>query len=304
MPVLLDEALAALAVVPEGFYVDATFGRGGHSAAILEQLGPGGRLLALDRDPAAIEAGRERFADDQRVTLVHAPFATLDEALQARGGYGEVDGILLDVGVSSPQIDTPQRGFSFAADGPLDMRMDPTVGISAAQWLATASERDMVRVIKQFGEERFARRIAGAIVRARQSGPLETTAQLAQLVVAAVPASRERIHPATRTFQAIRIYINDELGQLRDVLPKCIDALRVGGHCVVIAFHSLEDRIVKRFFRDQCTVDPVFAGLPVVPPDAEPRLEMVVRRARAGDAEIARNVRARSATLRAARRAR
>lgn len=304
MPVLLDEALAALAVKPDGIYVDATFGRGGHSAAVLARLGSGGRLLALDRDPAAIEAGRERFNDDARMTLVHAPFATLEQVLRDHELLGLVDGILLDVGVSSPQIDTPERGFSFAADGPLDMRMDPTAGPSASQWLATADERDMSRVIKQFGEERFSRRIARAIVQARQNGPIETTAQLAQLVVAAVPASRERIHPATRTFQAIRIFVNDELGQLSTVLPQCIDALRVGGRCVVIAFHSLEDRIVKRFFRDASNIDPVFAGLPVVPDSAQPRLAIAVRRVRATEAEIERNVRARSATLRAAERVR
>ena len=304
MPVLLVEALAALAIVPDGQYVDATFGRGGHSAAILAQLGAQGRLLALDRDPAAIDAGHERFAGESRLSLVHAPFATLEQVLRERELEGAVDGILLDVGVSSPQIDTPERGFSFAADGPLDMRMDPTAGNSASQWLATADERDMSRVIKQFGEERFSRRIARAIVQARQDGPIETTAQLAQLVVAAVPASRERIHPATRTFQAIRIFINDELGQLKSVLPQCVNALAVGGRCVVIAFHSLEDRIVKRFFRDSSSIDPVFAGLPVVPESAQPRLAIAVRRARASEAEIERNVRSRSATLRAATRVR
>jgi len=304
VPVLLDEALAALAVKPDGVYVDATFGRGGHSAAILEQLGPQGRLLGLDRDPDAIAAGRDRFGQDARGSLAHAPFATLEQVLRDHELFGLVDGILLDVGVSSPQIDTPERGFSFAADGPLDMRMDPTAGQSASQWLATADERDMSRVIKQLGEERFSRRIARAIVQARQSGPIETTAQLAQLVVEAVPASRERIHPATRTFQAVRIFINDELGQLKSVLPQCIDALRIGGRCVVIAFHSLEDRIVKRFFRDGASIDPVFAGLPVVPESAQPTLAVAVRRARATPGEIERTVRARSATLRAAERVR
>jgi len=304
VPVLLDEALAALSIKPDGLYVDATFGRGGHSAAILAQLGPAGRLLAVDRDPAAIEAGRQRFAGDERLSLVHAAFGSLDHALCERGVHGEVDGILLDVGVSSPQLDTPARGFSFSTDGPLDMRMDPTSGVSASQWLGTADERDISKVIRQYGEERFARRIARAIVQARETGPIATTAQLAQLVVAAVPASRLRIHPATRTFQAIRIYINDELEQLRAVLPICVDALRIGGRCVVISFHSLEDRIVKRFFRDQSSVDPVYAGLPVVPDEVLPRLAIVERRVRAGDAEIERNVRARSATLRAARRVR
>jgi 16S rRNA (cytosine1402-N4)-methyltransferase len=304
VPVLLDEALAALAVRPGGRYVDATFGRGGHSAQIVAKLAEHGALVALDRDPVAVRAGRERFAGDARVTVEHAAFAELEAVLKAHGWWGSVDGILLDIGVSSPQIDTPDRGFSFASDGPLDMRMDPTSGISAQEWLAAADERDMSRVIKQFGEERFARRIAGAIVRARRESPLTTTGQLAEVVSAAVPPSRARIHPATRTFQAIRIYINDELGQLKRVLPLCVDALRVGGHCAVICFHSLEDRIVKRFFRDGTKVDPVFAGFPVIPDEAQPRLEWVTRRARAQDAEIERNVRARSATLRAVRRLR
>lgn len=301
---LLREALAALAVRPDGRYVDATFGRGGHSAHIVAGLGEGGALLALDRDPVAVQAGRERFAGDARVHIEHAAFADLDDVLKRHDWWGSVDGILLDIGVSSPQIDTPERGFSFASDGPLDMRMDPTSGISASEWLASADERDMSRVIKQFGEERFARRIAGAIVRARASKPLTTTRQLAEVVSAAVPPSRARIHPATRTFQAIRIFVNDELEQLKRVLPLCIDALRVGGHCAVICFHSLEDRIVKRFFRDATKIDPVFAGFPTVPDEALPRLEWVNRRARAGDEEIERNVRARSATLRAVRRLR
>ena len=302
MPVLLDEVLAALAVRRNGFYVDATFGRGGHSAAIVAQLGPEGRLLAMDRDPEAIEAGKQRFAGEDRVTLVHARFANLDEVVAEHGKGRGVDGVLLDVGVSSPQLDDARRGFSFAADGPLDMRMDPTRGMSAAQWLATASERDIGAVIRQFGEERHARRIARAIVEARRGAPLASTGQLADLVSAAVPRSRERIHPATRTFQAIRIFINGELDELAAVLPKCIDMLRLGGRCAVISFHSLEDRIVKRFFRRLSRVDPAFAGLPVIPDEAQPRLRLVGKRVRAGEAEIAANPRARSATLRVAER--
>lgn len=304
VPVLLGEALDALAVARDGVYVDGTFGRGGHSAAILGALGPAGRLIALDRDPVAIEAGRETFGNDARVELVHASFDELGEVLAARDLNGRVDGVLLDIGVSSPQLDTPERGFSFAADGPLDMRMDPSSGQSAADWLASADERDMSRVIKQLGEERFARRIAAAIVRARTDRPLTTTAELADVVTAAVPRSKERIHPATRTFQAIRIFINDELGQLKRVLPQAVDALCVGGRLVVICFHSLEDRIVKRYFRDGSQTDPVFAGLPEIPLHAQPRLATVTRRARAGDAELEVNPRARSATLRAVRRAR
>ncbi|MEO1574142.1 MAG: 16S rRNA (cytosine(1402)-N(4))-methyltransferase RsmH, partial [Pseudomonadota bacterium] len=204
----------------------------------------------------------------------------------------------------SPQIDTPERGFSFAADGPLDMRMDPSSGQSAADWLTSADERDMSRVIRQFGEERFARRIAAAIAKARDERPLTTTGELADIVAGAVPRTKDRIHPATRTFQAVRIFINDELGQLTRVLPQAVDALRVGGCLAVICFHSLEDRIVKRFFRDGSRADPVFAGLPDIPQHAQPVLATVTRRARAGDAELADNPRARSATLRAVRKVR
>lgn len=303
-PVLLDEALAALAVRPDGFYVDATFGRGGHSAAIVAQLGPEGRLLALDRDPVAIEAGKQRFAGEHRVTLVHARFATIDEVVAEHGKGRGVDGVLLDVGVSSPQLDDARRGFSFAADGPLDMRMDPTRGVSAADWLAKASERDIGAVIRKFGEERSARRIARAIVAARQNVPIVTTRQLARIVADAMPKGRERIHPATRTFQALRIHVNRELDELTEALPKCVDLLRVGGRCGVISFHSLEDRIVKRFFRRLSTVDPAYAGLPVIPDEARPRLRLVGKRLRAGEREIARNPRARSATLRVAERVR
>ncbi|MEM6640324.1 MAG: 16S rRNA (cytosine(1402)-N(4))-methyltransferase RsmH [Pseudomonadota bacterium] len=304
VPVLLGEALAALTVVTGGCYVDATFGRGGHSRALLEGLGDDGRLIALDRDPDAIDAGRRRFNGDARVELVHASFEQLDEVLAARGVYGAVDGLLMDIGVSSPQIDTPERGFSFMADGPLDMRMDPTRGPSAADWLAAADERDMSRVFKQFGEERHARRIAAAIVGARDDAPITRTGQLAQLITDSVPRSKERIHPATRVFQALRIQINDELGQLARALPKAVDALAVGGRLAVIAFHSLEDRIVKRFFRDGSRIDPVYSGLPNIPDAAQPRLEIAVRRARAGADECAQNPRARSATLRAVRRVR
>lgn len=301
-PVLLDEVLAALAIEPAGFYVDATYGRGGHSAAIVAQLGPEGRLLAVDRDPEAVEAGKQRFGADRRVTLVRARFARLDAVVDEFAHGRGVDGILLDVGVSSPQLDNPARGFSFAADGPLDMRMDPTRGMSAAEWLTSASEREIGAVIRRFGEERFARRIARAIVNAREDEPIRTTRELARVVDAAVPTTRARINKATRTFQALRIFVNRELDELEEVLPKCVELLAVGGRCAVIAFHSLEDRIVKRFFRRMSTVDPAFAGLPTVPAQALPRMRLVGKRQRAGADEIERNPRARSATLRVAER--
>ena len=302
-PVLLDETLEGLAVSPDGTYVDATFGRGGHARSILAQLGADGRLLAMDRDPAAIAAASD-LRNDPRVTVVRAAFEDLDEVLRGAGLGGLVNGILLDLGVSSPQLDDPDRGFSFQNDGPLDMRMDPDHGYSAADWLARASEREIGTVLRQFGEERHARRIARAIVRAREDAPIETTGQLAALIAEASPSRERSKHPATRSFQAIRIFINRELEQLENVLPRCIDHLVVGGRLCVIAFHSLEDRIVKRFMRDNSRVDPVYAGLPDIPAHALPTLTLVGKRRRAGDAEVARNPRARSAVLRVAERVR
>jgi 16S rRNA (cytosine1402-N4)-methyltransferase len=299
--VLVDEVLEALAPSAGGFYVDGTFGRGGHAARLLEALGPTGSVLALDRDPQAIAAGRRRFADEPRLELVQADFASLAEMVATRGRGRAVRGVLLDLGVSSPQLDTPERGFSFSKDGPLDMRMDTTRGESAAEWLARVGERELADVIFELGEERFSRRIAAAIVAARIAQPITRTAQLAEIVQRAV-RTRDGKHPATRSFQAIRMFINDELGQLRRALEAAFSVLAPGGRLAVISFHSLEDRIVKQFIRVKSSVDPVFAGLPVIPASAQPVMREVGRKRRASAAEIERNPRSRSAVLRCAER--
>jgi 16S rRNA (cytosine1402-N4)-methyltransferase len=299
VPVLVEEVLEGLALRADGLYVDGTFGRGGHTARMLDALGPNGAVLALDRDPAAIEAGQQRFGDESRLTLVHAEFAELARVVAAHARGREVLGVLLDLGVSSPQLDQPERGFSFAKDGPLDMRMDPLHGESAAAWLARVDERELARVIYELGEERFSRRIAATIVAARAEAPIERTSQLAAIVQRAV-RTRDGKHPATRTFQAIRMFINDELGQLRTALEAAYAVLAPGGRLAVISFHSLEDRMVKQFIRSKSTVDPVFAGLPVIPPSARPVMREVGRKRRATEAEIARNPRSRSAVLRVA----
>ena len=299
-PVLLGEALEALAVRPDGFYVDATFGRGGHSRALLEQLGERGTLLAIDRDPQAVAAARVQFGADPRATIVHAPFSRLGEVLGDAGR--RADGILLDLGVSSPQLDDASRGFSFLRDGPLDMRMDPGSGESAAQWLARAGEREIATVIARLGEDRFARRIARAIVDARAAGPIETTGQLAEVVSRAVPTREPGKHPATRTFQALRIHVNRELEELEEVLPQAVEALAPGGRLAVISFHSLEDRMVKRFLRRAAQDDPAWAGLPAIPAQARAKLRLVGRAVFPSEGEVAANPRARSAVLRAAER--
>ena len=301
-PVLLDEVLAGLAVRPDGRYCDGTFGRGGHTAAILGALGPAGRLVAIDRDPEAIRAGRRRFAGEPRLTLVQGSFGPLEERVRAAGMAGELDGVLLDLGVSSPQLDEAVRGFSFMQDGPLDMRMDNESGQSAAQWLAKAGEREIADVIRGLGEERFARRIARAIVAARAGAPITRTAALAALVAEAVPTREPGKHPATRTFQAIRIHVNGELDALESALPQAVRLLAPGGRLCVISFHSLEDRIVKRFIRREEQGDPVYAGLPNVPVHARPRLKRVGGAVMAGEAEVRANPRARSAVLRVAER--
>ena len=301
-PVLLDEVLAGLSVRPDGRYCDATFGRGGHTAAILGALGPAGRLVAIDRDPEAIRAGRQRFAAEARLTLVQGSFGSLEERVRAAGFEGELDGVLLDLGVSSPQLDEAARGFSFMQDGPLDMRMDNESGQSAAQWLAKAGEREIADVIRGLGEERFARRIARAIVAARAEAPITRTAALAALVAEAVPTREPGKHPATRTFQAIRIHVNGELDALESALPQAVRLLAPGGRLCVISFHSLEDRIVKRFIRREEQGDPVYAGLPNVPVHARARLKRVGGAVMAGEAEVRANPRARSAVLRVAER--
>ena len=298
-PVLLDEAIDALAVRAAGFYVDATFGRGGHAAAVLARLGERGRLLVIDRDPQAVAAARDRLGGDRRVDVRQSSFSRLGEAL---AGAPAADGILFDLGVSSPQLDDPARGFSFLRDGPLDMRMDPALGESAAQWLARASEKEIADVIFRYGEDRHARRIARAIAAARTEAPIATTGRLAEVISRAVPRREPGKHPATRTFQALRIHVNAELDEIAAALPQAVDRLAPGGRLVVISFHSLEDRIVKRFLRSASRDDPAWAGLPQVPEHARARLRRLGPARFPTEAEVARNPRARSAVLRAAER--
>jgi 16S rRNA (cytosine1402-N4)-methyltransferase len=299
-PVLVEEALAALAIDAGGYYVDATFGRGGHTARILEALGGEGRVLALDRDPQAIAAGRQTFANDLRLTLVHAPFSQLGAQVSAHGQGKPCLGVLFDLGVSSPQLDSAERGFSFRADGPLDMRMDPTHGEPVADWLARAGVDEIREVIATLGEERFARRVAEAIVAARREKPIERTSELAALVSRAVRTREPGKHPATRTFQALRMFINDELGELERGLDAALDVLAVGGRLAAISFHSLEDRIVKQFMQRHSRVDPALSSLPVIPESARPRMKLIGRKARPGAAEREANPRSRSALLRVA----
>lgn len=302
VPVLLAEAIAALNVRPEGQYVDATFGRGGHSRTILAQLGPTGRLLGLDRDPQAVAVGRKLAAEDGRFHIQHAPFSQLAHCLDV-AGWARVDGILLDLGISSPQIDQPERGFSFRHDAPLDMRMDPGTGESAAEWLAYAEEAEIADVVRDYGEERFARAVARAIVQARQESPILRTRQLADIVARAVRSREPGQDPATRTFQALRIYINREFEELETVLPQALAALGSGGRLAVISFHSLEDRRVKNFMREHSTAPELPAELPLTSADLPlGPLRLIGKAQRAGTDELRVNPRARSATLRVAER--
>ena len=295
IPVLLEEVLKHLVISTSGTYVDATFGRGGHARALLAVLGSDARLIVIDQDPEAIAAAHELAAEDDRVTVCHARFSQLTEVLEGLG-VDEVDGVLLDVGVSSPQLDDPQRGFSFRNSGPLDMRMDPTSGISAAQWLNEAEVADIARILREYGEERQAGRIARAIERAR---PLHTTDALAEVVAAAtVQRGAHTKHPATRTFQAIRIFVNDELGELEEALRAAFAALCPGGRLAVISFHSLEDRLVKRWFREQAQPPAVPRRVPIRHAEQHVPGELIGKAIRPGTAELARNPRARSATLR------
>jgi 16S rRNA (cytosine1402-N4)-methyltransferase len=301
-PVLLDEVLAALQVRTEGCYLDATFGRGGHTAAILERVGKEGRVIAIDRDPQAIRAGHERFAHDARLTLVNSAFSQLASVVNSMGLSGELDGVLLDLGVSSPQLDDAARGFSFTQDGPLDMRMNNSAGITAADWLARAPESEIARVIREFGEERFAKRIARSIVEQRVATPITRTSQLAQIVASAVRTREPGKHPATRTFQAIRIHINRELEEIEAALEGTLSVLKGGGRLAVISFHSLEDTLVKRFMQRHSQEDPVFAGLPEVPEYARPKLRRIGKAIHASEAEIRSNPRSRSSIMRVAER--
>jgi len=299
-PVLLDEALAALQVREAGRYLDATFGRGGHTAAILQRIGAHGQVVAIDRDPEAIRAGRDKFAADRRLTLVHSPFSELAQVVKEMGMVGEFNGVLLDLGVSSPQLDDAARGFSFAQDGPLDMRMNNASGPTAADWLAKAPEYEIARVIREFGEERFAKRIARGIVQARVEQPITRTLQLAEIVAAAVPTREPGKHPATRTFQAIRVQVNREFDEIEAALQGTLSALAPEGRLCVISFHSLEDGIVKRFMQKHSQEDPIYAGLPVVPAHAQPKLRRVGRAVHPSAEEVERNPRSRSSIMRVA----
>lgn len=301
-PVLLEEALDGLAVLPDGIYIDGTFGRGGHAAAVLERLGTAGRLYAVDKDPDAVRVAQERFGRDARFHIRRGTFAMLGQLAREEGIAGRVSGILLDLGVSSPQLDDAARGFSFLRDGPLDMRMDPDSGVSAAQWLAQADEAEIARVLHEYGEERFARRIARAIVQARAGQPIVTTQQLAELIAQAVPTRERHKSPATRSFQALRIQVNRELQDLEAALDQTLDVLAVGGRLCVISFHSLEDRIVKRFMRRESRGETLPPDLPVMGGPAPGRLRLVGKAIRPGAQELDANPRARSAVLRVAER--
>jgi 16S rRNA (cytosine1402-N4)-methyltransferase len=301
-PVLLDEVLDALQVKQDGLYVDGTFGRGGHAAAVLERLGTQGRLLAFDKDPDALNYAADRFGNEPRLIMRGGSFGNLQSVVTELGWQGKVEGILLDLGVSSPQLDDAGRGFSFLNDGPLDMRMDPRSGVSAADWLADADAEQIADVLWRYGEERHSRRIARAVVAARAAAPIRSTRQLAELIAAAVPGREGRKHPATRSFQAIRIFINRELQDLEAVLPQAVDVLAAGGRLAVISFHSLEDRLVKRFIRDQQRGPQLPPDLPVIPQAFAPRLRAVGKPVRASEQEVRSNPRARSAVLRVAER--
>lgn len=298
--VLLDEALNGLTVEPGGLYVDGTFGRGGHSRAILSRLSKEGRLIGFDKDPEAVRVGTQLAADDGRFVVVRRSFAEMAEELRQRGLLGQVNGVLLDLGVSSPQLDDPERGFSFLNDGPLDMRMDPAQGQSAAEWINTADEADIATVLKEYGEERFSRRMARAIVARRAEQPFTRTADLAEVIKEANPAWEKHKHPATRAFQGIRIFINRELDDLADGLKAALEILAPGGRLVVISFHSLEDRLVKLFMRREAKGAPLPRGLPIRDIDIPVSINLVGKAIKPSAEEVAANPRARSAMLRIA----
>jgi len=304
LPVLYSEALHELSIKPDGIYIDCTFGRGGHSKGLLQELGPQGRLLALDRDLDAINSEvAAELLKDSRFELEHCCFSQLQEVVNQRGWQGKVDGILMDFGVSSPQLDNADRGFSFMKDGPLDMRMDCSQGVSAAEWLATVSEQDLIRVLYDYGEERFARRIAAAVVEQRIEVPLETTQQFVGLLVEAIPFKEKHKHPATRSFQAVRIAVNRELEEISSVLDQAVNVLGSAGRLVVISFHSLEDRIVKRFIRDESRGKYNPVKLPMqVDELAALRLKKCGGAIKSGANELKENKRARSAVMRVAER--
>jgi len=302
IPVLLEPVIQGLNLKPDGCYLDGTFGRGGHSREILKKLGSCGRLVAIDRDPAAIADAPENLKNDSRLELISGKFSELRGYATERNLLGKVDGLLLDLGVSSPQLDEADRGFSFRADGPLDMRMDPSSGESAADWLASVDEKTLIQVLRQYGEEPYARPIAKAIIAARQASRIETTAELTKVICQVRPKFKKKRHPATQSFQAIRIFINDELVQLRTLLIASTDLLSRGGRLCVISFHSLEDRIVKRFMRRNAVESEQYRGLPDIPPEMLPPLKIIGKPVTADAAEIVLNRRARSARLRIAER--
>lgn len=298
--VLLDEAVEALVINPDGTYIDCTFGRGGHSRAVLAALSENGRLMAFDKDPQAIEKGHALEQEDPRFEIIHGSFSLLEQEVTERKLFGQIDGVLMDLGVSSPQLDQAERGFSFMQDGPLDMRMDTSRGQTAADWIAETSEDDMVWAFKTYGEERYAKRIARAIIEKRQQAPITRTLQLAEMIKEAHPRWEKHKHPATRCFQAIRIAVNSELDDLARTLEQSLECLKVGGRIVAISFHSLEDRMVKRFIQKQEKGQDFPPGLPVTEDMIKRRMKKVGKFTKAGDDELARNVRARSAVMRIA----
>lgn len=298
--VLLNQAVDALVTDADGFYVDGTFGRGGHASLIVQRLSSKGRLLVIDKDPAAIEVARKKFSEESRVIIQQGSFAAIAATVERLGIAGGVKGLLLDLGVSSPQLDDAERGFSFTRDGPLDMRMNPQEGISARQWLASAKEEEIARVIYEYGEERFSRRMARAITAERKKNEISTTAQLAEIIKQANPAWEKNKHPATRAFQGIRIYINNELEDLKVGLEQSLEILSLHGRLVVISFHSLEDRIVKRFIQRKVQGDDYPRGVPVMQSQLNPRLKRIGKPVKVSVAEISSNKRARSAVMRVA----
>lgn len=298
--VLLDEAVEALVINPDGIYIDCTFGRGGHSRAVLSMLSDKGRLLAFDKDPQAILVGKSLEQEDSRFEIIHESFSLLEQKVSEKSLVGEIDGIMMDLGVSSPQLDQAERGFSFMQDGPLDMRMDTTRGQTAEQWIAETKEEDMVWAFKAFGEERYAKRIARAIIEKRQKASINRTLQLAEIIKEAHPRWEKHKHPATRCFQAIRIAVNSELDDLQKTLEQTLECLKIGGRMVAISFHSLEDRMVKRFIQKQEKGQDFPPGLPVTEDMINRRMKKVGKFTKAGDEELERNNRARSAVMRVA----
>ena len=301
IPVLIDSVLNGLSIKKNGIYIDATFGRGGHSREILSLLGEKGKLIAIDRDSQAIREADDIFTHDMRFKLIMSEFDKLKKIANEKNVLKKVDGLLFDLGVSSPQFDEASRGFSFQNDGLLDMRMNTEKGKSAAEWLATTSKKELAKILFEYGEERFANRIANAIIKEREVNPIHRTKQLAQIVAKNVPYKR-RIHPATKTFQAIRIFINNELEQLDAALEASIEILKKGGRLCVISFHSLEDRKVKRFFRNASHEDEQYRGMPFVPEEYRPKLKIIGKTIKTSFEEMERNIRSRSARLRIAER--